>query len=347
VHNRLKDVVSTKKNEFKEEYLSADTKEIVDFVRKRDYDAILFLPFSHLSSENIMIVGTEGALHEACVLSYHTNTPLLNSLSSRMSIDESVAFNNLFSPEFIDKDLCRTIGYDKKIALIKNNQPLKPNELRMIWSSEKILENEQYKVFDFVLGDWNGADYYNSLLLERDSAIHKKDGWFSKEKNSWFRYESWDDRTASETLDGDGAFEDVKHGIDVIFTLERDGKTENGNYVVSFWFYYEIDRPDITSYVEVVYNDGQEANWESPYSVFESNHIVDGWCFVEMEFELTDAVEKTNIILTGNGSEEPFIVDELLIRKNNGSKLFREVERNGVAYLIYNNHRIKEGSFAD
>lgn len=346
VHNRLKEVVSTQKNEFRSEFLSEAQQEVIDHIESEQYDAILFLPFQHMSSENIMILGKEGALHDACVLSYHTKTPLLNSLTSRMSLSESEQFNNFFSPEFVDKELCTSIGYDKKICLVKNNEALNINELRMLWASDKILENEEYKVFDFQLNQWNDPTYYEAVIAEKDSARFKKNGWSSVEKNPWFAYESFDTFEAVKILGGSGALQGEKESITVIYSMDAEGVSP-GTYLASFWFYYPIDRPDITAYAELLYADDEASSWESGYDIFASNHIVNGWCHVSLEFRIKQNTKTVNILLTGNGSRKPYIVDELLIRPANGPNLFREINYQGERYLNYNNHLLPADSFQD
>jgi hypothetical protein len=342
-HSGLSKVISAQKNEFKKEHLTDDLIETITFVEKGNFDAILFLPFTHMSSEIIMMLGEEEANHDALLMSYHTNTPLLNSISSRMSVDEAIEFNNLFSPEFIHKSICEKIGYDKKIALVKNHNALNLQELKMIWSSEEIFGNETYKVYDFDLEKWNGSFYRDQIVEEASQAQPLRDGWKSTDSSTWFIHESFDSLGGEIFFDGTGAKSDVKHGIDIVYSFECEEEEET-NYTASFWYYAGVDRPDVSAFVERKFNNGADATWENSFLISESYFIVDYWCYVELEFEVTPETELINIILSGNGSEQPYILDEFFLRKTTEKALFRTTQqgRNGEEYLIYNNYWIKK-----
>ena len=113
------ETVSTHKNEFLSENLNPELKDVVDYLNKEDYDAFLMLPFTHMSSENMMLLGEEQANYDAFMISYHTGLPMLNSVSSRLSQPESIKFNNFFGPEFCEKLLLKDIPEGHKIALIQ------------------------------------------------------------------------------------------------------------------------------------------------------------------------------------------------------------------------------------
>jgi len=160
----VSDVISEKNNSFKKEYLREDMAELIDYVDENEYDAIILLPFMHLSSENIMIIGEEQAGFDSYILSYHTGLPLLNSLSSRMSQSESILFNNFFSPEFIEKELVYEFPEGDKIVLVLNDDYLNVDEQRITFTQEKDFVNNTFIAYDFDLDKWNTDYYFNEVL---------------------------------------------------------------------------------------------------------------------------------------------------------------------------------------
>ncbi len=181
-HDLVSGQITQAKNPFKLENTTDDFKDIVNRTNQSDYDAIIFLPFTHMSSENVYILGTENSGYDALLLSYHTNTPLLNTISSRTALHEAISMINLFSPDFIEKDLARIIGADKKILLVTNSDEKDENELRMVQASDKLYENETFSIYDFALEKWNNSNAFNKVKNDYEKAeFQYNNGWEKRE----------------------------------------------------------------------------------------------------------------------------------------------------------------------
>ncbi len=346
VHNKNSIILSQEINRFKYENIAEDLQELTEFVDESNYDAILFLPFHHMSSENIMILGAERANRAAILLSYHTQKPLFNSSSSRMSFTESIAFNNFFSPEFIEKKLTYDLPEEDEIIIIKNKDYLKKNELPLTWVSKQIFENETYIAFHFDRKKWN-TDYYFNEVLEKEklATTQLKSDWKS-DTIAWFFYDGFDgygnDLPDEQIFCGAGAFKDAKSGWNNILTLDKEDILP-GEYSIKFWYYLRVDRPDITAVCEQVYAD--TVIWGAQFDARQPNLIVEDWELIEMNFTVTEKMESLNILITGNGNGEDFIIDELLIQELNGPNLFKQVMKNNVNFISYNNYWINRNSF--
>ena len=340
--------ISTHPNTFKSKHLSNTTVEVVEHLEAEKYDAFLLLPFTHMSSENMMLLGEEQASFDAFMLSYHTGLPMLNSVSSRMSQTEAIKFNNLFSPEFIEKELLSDIPENQKVALIINDDYLSPEELRMVYvhHGASSLENERFTVFEFDRKKWNNPFYYEEVLAKSRSANYQlSERWRSSKPETWFVYKSWDDQKG-DALKGPGSYGAIKMDYDLLVELDAD-TLEKTEYTVSFWYNHYIDRADISSIVEMSYNNDEKSGWVDRFDIKQSTHIVGHWMLVEMKFAVTDSTDKIKLFITGNRSKQPYRVDELLIRKADGAALFSKGKIGGQEYLIYNNYWIKNGSFSE
>jgi hypothetical protein len=344
VHKNLAVTISTAKNPFDKKNISDDLKELISFVDAGDYDALIFLPFQHMSSENIMLMGTEQANYDAFLLSYHTNKPLMNSISSRMSLTEAILFNNFFSPEFIEKDLVYELPDSAKILVVKNKDGLKWDERRLVFTTEDAFANNTFKAFHFIPENWNTQYYFNEVLQwEKEATVSLNQGWKSDTASTWFIYESFDDEVG-ESLGGPGAMHKEKGGYDIIY--EIDTKTMSpGKYTVSFWYYLMVDRPDVLAVAEQDSVGEAKSFWYDTFEASQSTHIVENWCQISMEFEVSPSIEKINILITGNGNGQPYYIDELLVQKQGESPLFRRTTTNNQEYIIYNNYWIKANSF--
>ncbi|MBI3136286.1 MAG: hypothetical protein HYZ14_16545 [Bacteroidetes bacterium] len=344
VHKNLGVQMSTVKNPFLKKNLPHEMHELVTFIEKEKYDALIVVPFQHMSSENIMLMGTEQGNYDAFLLSYHSQKPLMNSISSRMSLTEAIQFNNFFSPEFVEKDLVYELPDSARILVVKNRDGVKSEELRLIYSSAEVFRNDAFAAFEFNPENWNSRRYFDDvLLMEQQASTDVGQGWKSKNDSAWFVYESFD-HEAGESFGGPGALHKLKGGYDVVYEL--DTRTlDPGMYTVSFWYYLMVDRPDVLAVAEQDSVADRKSFWYDEFPVSQSTFIVDNWCFVTLEFEVSPLIEKFNLLITGNGNGEPYYLDELLIQRSQGNPLFRRTKRGNQEYIIYNNYWLKADSF--
>ncbi|MFK8036809.1 MAG: hypothetical protein AB8B74_00855 [Crocinitomicaceae bacterium] len=343
LHIGVSKAISRQENPFQKQHLSAELDSLVNWTKTQDYDAILFLPFSHLSSENIFLLGSEKSSYNSFLLSYHTNLPLLNTVSSRTSVTEAIAFHNLFSPEFVEKTFHHLLPSDVKVMLVKNKGVLNKDEMRMVYSSESIYKNDEFTVYDFSFEKWNDSYYFKEVKAKFGKAdIKLDDGWYADTAQVEYVYDSFDSISEKNTFAGKGAFAAQKNGFHII---KENIKLKTGDYICSFWYNFRIDRADQLAVIEQTFKDSH-GQWVEQNSMRESNHIVGDWLMVEIPFSVSDSVVSTKILLSGNKNKKWFILDELLIRKQNDTPLFKEQKIKGEAYLVYNNFRLKANSFS-
>jgi len=331
-------------NVFLKEKAPANNLDIADYLLKNDYDAFMFLPFTHMSSENMVILGEEEANYDAFVLSYHTGLPMLNSVSSRLSQDEAVKFNNFFGPEFVEKELIYDFPDNAKIAIVLNQQFLSKDELRMLYSHEYVYQNDDFYVCTFDRDKWNSRSYYDEVLEKELAAKKDVSSVWKSTSDSWFYYDSWDEMKG-ESIKGKGAFSGTKGNYPVLAQFPTDSMTP-GNYTTSFWYNHKVDRADIVGVTALEF-DGDSSYWAASSVISQSTHIVGHWMLATMNFELTADVDTVKVFLAGIDSGEPYIVDELLIKKTDGPDLFSKGKMGGTNYTIYNNYWLREDSFSE
>lgn len=342
-HKFLSEQIIRSKNPFKQEHLSAEMKELIAFTKQGEYDALMFLPFTHLSSENILMQGTEEANYDAFLLSYHAQLPMMNSNTARMSLTEAIAFNNFFSPEFIEKDLVYSLPDSAKILVVRNKDAASPAEMRLIHSSNEVFRNSIYKAFEFDRSRWNTPYYFDEVMAwEKAAQIDVGNGWKSNSDSVWFIHEALDN-DPSQAFGGTGSLSGEKDQYTIIYELDTR-QMKPGMYTATFWYYLLADRPDVLAVAEQDSVGDMKSFWYDEYPVSKSNFIVDNWCFVTLEFEVSQSIEKINLMLTGNGNGEPFYVDELLIQRST-DRLFRRANRGDEEFVIYNNYWLRANSF--
>jgi len=342
-HNYVSSEITKTKNPFKIQYVDADMKSLIDFTSKSNFDAIIFLPFTHMSSENVQIIGGEQSVFDALILSYHTKTKLLNTISSRTSLTEAIAMINLFSPDYIEKSIAKLLQ-NKKILLVKNNNELDINESRMVERSKMLFQNSTFKAYNFLIDDWNNSTEFNTVIKSSKLATYKlKDNWFS-DTTTWFYYDSFDTKLNKNAMTGPGAFSEIKNGWNKLIQLNSEYLTK-GNYEVSFWYNLKIGMPDVLAVAEKITPDTLE--WVDRFMIRETNLVVNDWAFVKLNFSF-NPTDTVNILLTSGPSNELMVIDELLIRKINGLDIYKhgKINNSKNEYLIKNNYWINKNSFS-
>lgn len=344
VHKIVSEVIQQSPNVFKKEKLTKDMQAMIAFIDKERPTALMMLPFQHMSSENVMILGTEKANYESFLLSYHTGKPLMNSVTSRMSLSEAIDYNNFFAPEFVEKELIKDIPVDAKILIIKNNEGIKLSERKLIYTSSDAYANQEFKSFYFNADNYNNRYYFDQIMAQADSANFTfENGWRSSDSRGSFIYESFDEKENELTMKGKGSYELKKGGYDKIYEFETRNLS-HGKYVISFWYYIMIDRPDVLAVAEIDSVGDKGVYWQSTFEVSQSNHIVNGWCQVNIPLEINSEIEKVNVLITGNGNGKPYFIDELFIYADTVN-YFNETIMNNQSYIIYNNYYLKKSSF--
>ena len=144
---------------------------------------------------------------------------------------------------------------------------------------------------------------------------------------------------------GEGSLHEKKNVWNILLTLDNT-ILQPGDYSISFWYDIRADRPDGLAVIEQVFYDGRESFWFDQFDIKQSNLIVNDWCYVQMDMTFSEEMEKINDLHTGNGSQNPFFIDELLIQKQNDSPLFKRVMIGDQEYIVYNNIPIKADSFS-
>lgn len=343
VNKEVSAAISVNKNTFKEKHLTSEMNELATHIKDENYDAFIFLPFFHFSSENMMILGEESASFDAYMLSYHTGLPMMNCLASRLSQTESIKVNNFFGSEYLEKELTYDLPAEHKIALITNKDYLSPEELKMTYTQKVSWANKAFTVYEFDREAWNTDFYFKQVVQQEDSAtIDIGKGWKSTSKDIWYDYKSWDHKT-SEGLKGKGGLHGIKMDYDLLWGMDAN-EIPIGSYEVTFWYNHAVDRADLVTITEMYYQD-REPEWVDQYDLKECTEIVGQWMRAEMHFEVTETTDSVKVFLVGNRSRKPYIVDELLVRRMDQADMFSTGQMGGRDYIIYNNLWLKRNSF--
>lgn len=343
-HETVSESISTAKNPFKIENINPNLKQVIDLVNDKKPEAIIALPFQHMSSENVMILGTEESNYNSFLLSFHTHTPLFNTISSRTSLDEAVSMINLFAPDFVPNTMAKSMAEKQAsfLLIVTKNQALLKQQADKIKYGHLLLENDEFQVYDIYFDQWNDVTAQQKLKANYKAVdTDLSQGWKSDTLHPFY-YDSFDDRIEKNAMTLPGAMAQQKQGFNK-FAQITENEIPAGNYTLSFWYNIKLARPDPLAVVEVKSID--TLIWVDQKPLREPEYVLGDWALLKMEFsfEPTDTV---NLIFNTQVNNEWIVVDELLIQPKE-SHFYKEIQHQGEAYLSYNNFWVKQSQLAN
>lgn len=325
--------VPSKFNPFLDKNIDASTQEVIE--KLADYNAFIFLPFTHLSSEKIFMKGSESSLLHSFVISYKSKKPMVNTASSRVSLSEAKKVHGLFGPSYCYKDFLNDLPKNSSVLVIHDKSVLHPDQQQLIDFCEKVLENEKYIAYTL-----NKNNVYNPVkraeILTHNNAPTT---WKADSANAIYLYDDFTGSSKKGFL-SKGVLQGKKTMYTIVKTVTKE-ELPPGNYELSFWYNLSVDRPDVLALVETKEGENGPVKWASSSPRY-STHFVDNWAFTAIPFTYTAKMNGFQFMFTGNDSQRPYELDHLLIRNIDTGDLYKTaVDAKGNTYVVYNNRYLR------
>ncbi len=207
------------RNFFNEAYLNAEEKDNLNLMEKNKPQAILPLPIYHGGSEMYDRLGSNNSMIPSMIYSYHSNTPILSVMLSRTSLTETEnliqTLNSYKKERSIEKFFTQSDFF-----VISTNDPKLPDEERLL---KTMTFNDQNDSLDF-------AFISRQQLLSRKTEGRMFDLNLLKRSDTNSVYFIEEENRKPFLVSNMKDYE-------TIFVLDSN-QHDNGNYVVSFRYYY-------------------------------------------------------------------------------------------------------------
>ena len=173
--------------------------------------------------------------------------------------------------------------------------------------------------------------------LQADSTLYKMDGFLSTDSLKNFVYQSFDDEDPTAAYRGNGGRSLNISTPQTIFEGEIPNIKKGDNINLSFWAHdlRKFPLANTFVYIKLIDPETDAVLWQFRPQIRYLLSVManDGWALVDLPFSLpTDGILEISI---GNKEmeEQPFLVDELMIRKEE-TELYRkgEIYWNNRAY---------------
>jgi len=132
-----------------------------------NYQAFITNPFFHVGSENSMFFDKRDALKQSLQLSVQTGLPLINSMLSRNSLNQTIVCTQLAHPFYKLPELLKLLPNKKPLLLLESKGYLGESNynLDLISSSSKLIfENESIRLKSIDLE--NLTEIYSKTLMD-------------------------------------------------------------------------------------------------------------------------------------------------------------------------------------
>lgn len=295
------------------------------------FQAILPIPYFNNGSEKIYLEAA-GAQFEGMKWSLGSGLPLAATMMSRTSISQSLELVNLFSSDYIQKDILDKLPSNKPFLLFKDDQP---NVFE-----QNLLNKAQY------LFDTLGTSFYAlspSLLTDSLIQIKKQlpqtisnlfshSNYFSSSPTPNVVLKQYNDQANPNAVIGTGAYYTEK-GDEYIYADTLPNATDSSTYNLSVWFYTDKRVPAYPAMYLTVVDSNGITTYSSDVNGKFSMENFKNWIRVSIDFPLNHAKSKLYVSISGNKRT----IDEFMIKPSN---LLVVSSTNNNTFFLLNNYPI-------
>ncbi|MBP6826576.1 MAG: hypothetical protein KA165_08455 [Saprospiraceae bacterium] len=312
----------------------------VDFSR---FQALMPLPYYHVGSENIWLDIDGQHFRRVQTTALQTGLPDMGVFMSRTSIGHMVRSVQFASTPCESPKILEDLPDNRPIALMINASrwdEVKHKYRHLVDKAEPVYENAELRIMslapDSVRAYWREQALGVSAEMDERAVFSAGKNWRSSRDAGWLAYLSYDSLTTSDHIfQGTGAFQ----GNIGDTTWLWKSHIPKGDYALSLWIYVKQDM-GMTDEVKIVQNsrvDGHEVNFKHEGLRFYMQSIVNGWALFDLAFTVYDDNSNTGIFLQKKAVDEPFFLDEVLIKRIDTDLYHKEpgwVARNNFWYKL-------------
>ena len=207
-----------------------------------DFQSILFAPFAGASADKMEFGRGADAFIEAMKLSYHSQLPIIECFSPRMSASQAFSSIQIFSDSCIRKTRLNDMN-SKPLLLMTMNSGLSDNEKNLLQNS-KTLWNDQWLTLSEVSPGVFNQQYENwkNWALETKTSLVGNAEIKSDTLTNVLFYKNFDNELSNHVFAGLGALYKNK-GTAEIFNEDFASRGIYGEYELSFWVYINMKSP--------------------------------------------------------------------------------------------------------
>jgi hypothetical protein len=255
-----------------------------------EHQAILPLPLQLIGSEKIGLEKGHKSLQHAMVGSFSSGLPIIGGSMSRTSLEVTEKTAQLVADSLFPRKLLADIDSDKKLLLLRSDEPLNQEEQRLLGLAEEIYRCDDYTLHSISVDEIKLM--YSQLSFVPDSIALAKVDFIEPSKAEQLEETLWNEPTYS-----------VEPSSKLLDSTFHTAEQLN----ISYWV--KID-PDEELIPGRVYSINRE--WKSKGQIGANPNLLDGWLFISEDLETEAGKQHVYSIQQRDG-----IISRIMLRKQN------------------------------
>ena len=248
-----------------------------------EFQAVLPIPSFNVGSEKFVprnpSIPTTSRVFK---LAYNTGLPMACGSMSRTSIGQSLNLIQLFSGDYIEKEILDKYPNQKPILILfEENTKITEEEKWLLSKATRITPEGRFGLYRLELDDLKtqNREIVDRFEALRDSALFQQKDFYLSQDSVWFYFDGFDQQ-------------EPEFGKETIRGNDQDplqlfkGKIPAGKYEVSVWMKVDKNRAGFPIvYYQAYHEDGSKGKFYSIPTMF-GQTIYRDWMWVDHRFEV-------------------------------------------------------------
>lgn len=300
---------------------SSDSEYLARFkdagVDPNNFQAIFFLPYASTCGDKLLFEKGMNAFNDAMKCSYHTQLPLVQSFSPRLSFSNALSSIQMLAHPSIPKSRLNDMN-EKPLLLVCTKEKMNSNEAWLQSKAEVFWEDKYITLSKLPLDVFH--DSYQQWLDETKLEIENLNGsgdiLFDSTTQSVLTY-NYNDKTSDITFTGIGAMTHRKGRKELLNEIMNDS-WQDETYELSFWLYVDARKFDMPKADLQITDEQGNKSIEKRLNTREVHDVYNHWVRISETFNLKPGY-KIQLWIKG----EYIAVDDILLKPLDSSVLVK------------------------
>ena len=310
---------------------SSDSEYLARFkdagVNPKDFQAIFFLPYASTCGDKLLFEKGMNAFNDAMKCSYHTQLPLIQSFSPRLSFSNALSSIQMLGHPAIPKTRLNDMNA-KPILLVCTKEKMNADEAWLQSKAEVFWEDKYITLSKLPISVFHDShqQWLDEAKLEIAGLEGKGDILLDSSTKSILTY-NYNDKNTDIKFSGNGAMT-LRKGRKELINKVLDDSWQKGTYELSFWLYVDGRKFDMPKADLKIVDVNGTNKLEKRLNTREVHDVYNHWIRISESFNLEPG-NKIQLWMKG----EYIAIDDILLRPVNASVL---VKTNGKFNLLNN-----------
>ncbi len=306
------------------------------------YQAILPLPYYHMGSENIWLEFDGGFFKKIQTTALHTGLPDMGVNLSRTSCQQTVKSVQLPLEPCETPMMLGELPDNRPLALVVEEgryDEMRRKHQHLLNKARMVYDGPGVKILSLSLDSLRASvreSHRGVAGYVQSRGQHRIGRWMSPKPDTRFYYQSYDSLSATlKSFQGKGAYAGNMGDTTWLY----HAPLPKGHHIISMWLHINQDL-GMNHEMKIIENsltDGREIHFSHEALRFHLRTVVGDWGLFELSFQVYEPDSRLRIFLQKQGVNQPYYLDELLIRP-----LDAELVRREPGWIIANNFWYRE-----